>query len=96
MLEPLAIGNWILKADVSDDSRMRKISGRTGVSVARGTSSAKVSAPSAMTARMYQRPAAADPEQSAVSISRTSSCHCGRPALTMLNICFIQLFESTT
>ena len=56
MFEPLAIGNWTLKADVSDDSRTRNSSGTMGVSVARGTSSAKVSAPSAMTARMYQRP----------------------------------------
>ena len=41
MFEPLAIGNWTLKADVSDDSRTRKTSGRTGVNVARGSSSAE-------------------------------------------------------
>ena len=41
MFEPLAIGNWILKADVSDDSSTRNSSGMIGVSVARGTSSAE-------------------------------------------------------
>ena len=56
MLEPLAIGNWILNADVSDDSRTRNSSGMMGVNVARETSALNVSAPSAMTARMYQRP----------------------------------------
>src|SRR4051812_37001322 len=56
MFEPLAIGNWILKADVSDDSRTRTRSGMTGVNVARDTSTLNVSAPSAMTPRMYQRP----------------------------------------
>src|SRR5450759_851750 len=56
MFEPLAMGNWILNADVSDDSRTRKRSGTMGVNVARGTSAQNVSAPSAMTARMYQRP----------------------------------------
>ena len=55
MLEPLAIGNWILKADVSVERKMRIVSGNTGVSVARGRSRPKVAVPSAMTAMMYQR-----------------------------------------
>src|ERR1700726_1346830 len=55
MLEPLAIGNWILKADVSDERRMRMSSGSTGVNVARGRSRTKVATPSTMTAMMYQR-----------------------------------------
>src|SRR5438309_8332565 len=54
MFEPLAIGNWILNAEVSDESRTRTSSGTIGVKAARGTSATKVSAPSAMTARMYQ------------------------------------------
>ena len=41
MFEPLAIGNWTLNAEVSDDSRTRISSGRTGVNVARGRSSTK-------------------------------------------------------
>ena len=55
MFDPLAIGNSTLNADVSDDSRTRKISGMTGAKVARGTSAQNVSAPSAMTKMMYQR-----------------------------------------
>src|SRR5260370_40866993 len=55
MLEPLAIGRWILNADVNDDRRIRNTRGVTGVSVARGTSTPNVNAPSAMTAMMYQR-----------------------------------------
>src|SRR3984893_4624776 len=55
MLEPLAMGNWILKADVSAERRMRISSGTTGVNVARGTSRPKAAAPSAMTAMIYQR-----------------------------------------
>src|SRR5579862_682792 len=56
MLEPLAIGNWTLKADVSAERSTRRTSGRTGVKVARGRSPSRVSAPSAITVRMYQRP----------------------------------------
>lgn len=56
MFEPLAIGNWTLNVDVSDESSTRKTSGAIGVKVARGTSSANVSAPSAITATMYRRP----------------------------------------
>src|SRR5262249_62333470 len=56
MSEPPVIGNWTLNADVSDDSRTRKRSGRIGDHSARGTSAPKVAAPSAMTRRMYQRP----------------------------------------
>src|SRR2546427_2662150 len=56
MLEPLAIGNWILNADVSDESRIRKTNGSSGENVARGNSVKNVIAPSAITARMYQRP----------------------------------------
>ena len=56
MLEPLAIGNWILNDEVSDDSTIMRASGRIGVKVARGTRRPKMSAPSAMTAMMYQRP----------------------------------------
>ena len=55
MLTPLAIGKWTLKADVSDESRMSTTSGVTGVRVARGTSSAKVNPPAAMTEMVYQR-----------------------------------------
>src|SRR5260221_13983044 len=53
MFEPLAMGNWILKADVNDDRRTRTMSGVIGAIGARGTRRPKVSAPSAMTARMY-------------------------------------------
>ena len=56
MLEPLAIGNWILNDEVSDDSTIMRASGRIGVKVARVTRRPKVSAPSATTAMMYQRP----------------------------------------
>src|SRR6266850_574730 len=55
MLEPLAIGNWTLNAEVSDESAIRKTSGSSGVNVARGSSVKKISAPNAITARMYQR-----------------------------------------
>src|SRR5258708_4993533 len=56
MLEPLAIGNWTLNADVSDDRKTRKTSGSTGVKVARGSRRMSVAAPRAMTKMMYQRP----------------------------------------
>src|SRR5450631_2457410 len=56
MLEPLAMGNWILNADVNDDSSTRNNSGTIGVKAARDTSAPKVPAPSTMTAKMYQRP----------------------------------------
>src|SRR5580692_464945 len=56
MLEPLAIGSWILKADVSDDSSTRKTNGMSGVKVAAGRRSAKFIHPRAITERMYQRP----------------------------------------
>src|SRR4051812_23945084 len=52
MFEPLAIGNWILKAEVSDERRTRNSSGITGVRAARDTSAANVTAPNAMTVRM--------------------------------------------
>ena len=55
MFEPLAIGNCTLKAEVSDERRTKNSSGRSGVNVARGSSSAKVSAPTTMTLAMYQR-----------------------------------------
>ena len=55
MLEPLAMGNWILKADVNADRTMRMSSGSTGVSVARGRNRPQAAVPSAMTAMMYQR-----------------------------------------
>ena len=55
MFEPLAIGNWTLNAEVSDDRRTKNSSGMTGVNVARGTSVAKVTAPATMTLAMYQR-----------------------------------------
>src|SRR5258705_7540606 len=55
MCEPLAIANCTLKAEVSDDSSTRKISGTIGVKLARGTKAQNVPAPSAMTKRMYQR-----------------------------------------
>ena len=56
MFDPLAIGNWTLKADVSDDRETRKMRGTSGVKAARGSSRQNVSAPSAMTEMMYQRP----------------------------------------
>ena len=74
MFEPLAIGNWTLKADVSDDSRTRNSSGRTGVNVARGTQHAE-----GHRAERDDRedvPAAAGrqiPKQSAASISRLTT-----------------------
>ena len=37
MLEPLAIGKWTLKAEVSDDSRTSRSSGRTGLISACGS-----------------------------------------------------------
>jgi len=55
MFEPLAIANCTLNADVSDESRTRKTSGTSGVKVARGTRTPKVTAPSAMTQTMYHR-----------------------------------------
>ena len=55
MLEPLAIANGTLKADVSDDRRTRTRRGTIGVTVARGTRAPKVTAPNAMTHSMYQR-----------------------------------------
>ena len=56
MLEPLAIGNWILNEDVSDDRTTMSTSGSTGVKTARETRRPKVSPPRTMTAMMYQRP----------------------------------------
>jgi hypothetical protein len=35
MFEPLAIGNWTLKAENSDERRTRKSSGRSGLKVPR-------------------------------------------------------------
>src|SRR3954466_5164680 len=55
MFEPLAIGNCTLNAAVSAESSTRKTSGPTGAIGARGTSAKKVTAPSAITRRMYQR-----------------------------------------
>ena len=55
MFEPLAMGRETLKADVSDESRTRKTSGKNGVKVARGSSTASATAPSAMTVQMYHR-----------------------------------------
>src|SRR6266849_3818367 len=55
MFEPLAIGSCTLKADVSDDSSTRKISGTIGVNVARGSRAQNVTAPTAITTRMYHR-----------------------------------------
>jgi hypothetical protein len=55
MFEPLAIGNWTLKADVSDDSRTKNRSGPIGAKVARGKSTAIVAAAVVMTATMYHR-----------------------------------------
>src|SRR4029077_17234029 len=55
MFEPLAIGKWTLKADVSDDSSTKKSRGSTGAMVARGTNTPNVTAPRTMTPTMYQR-----------------------------------------
>ena len=56
MFEPPVIGNCTLNAAVRTESSARNANDRTGVSVARGTSVTKRSAPSATTAMMYQRP----------------------------------------
>src|SRR6266545_7540488 len=53
MFEPLAMGNWTLNAEVSDEMRTRNSSWTIGASVAREMKKANVSAPSAMTAMMY-------------------------------------------
>src|SRR4051812_6547708 len=55
MFEPLAIGNWTLNAENNDESRTRKSRGRTGWKVPRLMKTAKVTAPSAMSDRIYQR-----------------------------------------
>src|SRR5579862_7976153 len=55
MFEPLAIGNWTLKADVSDDRSTKNSSGMIGVNVARGSSVTKTTAPTTMTLAMYSR-----------------------------------------
>src|SRR3954451_11502513 len=55
MFEPLAIGNWTLKAEKSDERRTKSTSGAAGAGVACRISSANVTAPSAMIVRMYQR-----------------------------------------
>jgi hypothetical protein len=55
MFEPLAIGNCTLNAEKSEDRTMNRSSGTSGEEVARGIRTAKVSAPSTMTERMYQR-----------------------------------------
>ena len=55
MFEPLAIGRWTLKAEVSDDSSTRKRSGGSGAKSARGSRAARVMAPSAMTVMVNQR-----------------------------------------
>jgi hypothetical protein len=55
MFEPLAMGRWTLKAEVSDESRTRKTSGRSGEKLARGNRTVRVTAPSAMTVRMNHR-----------------------------------------
>src|SRR5947209_4508930 len=71
MFEPLAIGNCTLNAEVSDESSTSTMNGITGVKLARGSSNAKVSAPSAMTVRMYQRP------RGGRSRSKTRQVYCG-------------------
>src|SRR4051812_47939349 len=55
MFEPLAIGNWTLKAENSEESRTRKSSGRIGWKAPRAIKPAKGAPPSAITDRMYQR-----------------------------------------
>jgi hypothetical protein len=55
MFEPLAIGNCTLKAEVSDESRMRMTRGAIGAKVAPGKNMTKTNAPSAMTETMYRR-----------------------------------------
>src|SRR5665213_3080408 len=55
MFEPLAIGNWTLKADVSDDRSTKNSNGMMGVNVARGISVTKTTAPTTMTLAMYSR-----------------------------------------
>ena len=55
MFEPLAIGNWTLKAEVSDDRAISRMRGGRGANAARGMSSANVRPPSAMIPMMYQR-----------------------------------------
>ena len=55
MFEPLAMGKWTLNVDVREERTMKSSSVGTGVSVARGTSAAKTTAPAAMTPTVYQR-----------------------------------------
>ena len=55
MFEPVAIGNCTLNAEVSAERMMRKTSWVTGEKLARGNSAPNVTAPAAITLRMYQR-----------------------------------------
>lgn len=55
MLEPPAIGSLTLKAEVSDERRIRKTSGAMGVKVARGSNRTSAAAPRTITATMYPR-----------------------------------------
>ena len=55
MLEPLVMGNWTLKTEVSEERRTKKSRGSTGENCARGNSEKKVTAPNKMTAMMYHR-----------------------------------------
>src|SRR5579862_8428512 len=75
IVEPLAIGSCTLNAEVSDERMTRNSQGRTGTNVARGSRSASVSAPSAITVRMYQRP------RGGRSRSKRLKVYCGNPMM---------------
>src|SRR5437879_8113659 len=74
MLEPLAMGNWILNAEVSDESRTSTSSGRTGTKVARGSSPQNSSVPSTITKRMYERARAGRSRSKASQVYLCRSC----------------------
>src|SRR5206468_1281475 len=98
MFDPLAIGNCTLNADVSDDSRISRISGSSGVNAANGRQAQNTSAPSVMIDRMYQRPRAGRSRSKALPVYRP--CHRAPAArgearlLTRSNRCFIHVFET--
>src|SRR5712691_3601283 len=86
MFEPLAIGNCTLKAEVSDESSTRKSSGTIGVKLARGTRAQKVSAPSAMTKRMYQRARGARSRSKSTQVYFFPNENRGREARTAADV----------
>ena len=89
MFEPLAIGNWTLKAEVSDDSRTSKSSGSDG----RERRRAAAAAPNVDRAERDDRddvPAA----RGAADPGARPPVYGEPERLTMSNNCFIQVFET--